>query len=198
MQMPERNPPRSSPFAHCAALALLAGLLLQAANVEAQVYRWRDADGRTHYADRPPARAPNEVQQLKQAPAARASAHSATPTDSAASADDADEASAAEPSANGAAAAPPLTRLQRNAQALEESRAGKAREAQAAAAAAARAEERRRHCDHLRQRLAVLESGQRVARLNAAGGREFVDDGERAAQSARLRQRIAADCDRPE
>lgn len=181
-------------------LAMLVSLLAHAAGADAQVYRWRDADGRTHYSDRPPAAA-QDVRRLDVAPPPAPAAETATEaSEDAAAADDTDAdltaESATTPSSDDvpAASPPSSTRTQQEAQAFDARHAQRASEEAAAAAAAARAEQRRQYCDSLRHRLAALESGQRVARFDAAGGREFLDDGERAAESARLRQRIAADC----
>jgi hypothetical protein len=56
--------------------------------------------------------------------------------------------------------------------------------------AAARAD----NCARARQGKATLDSGIRLARVNAQGEREFLDDDARAAEQQRLQAVIASDC----
>lgn len=50
------------------------------------------------------------------------------------------------------------------------------------------------NCDLAKNQLAALESGQRVARFNAQGEREFLDDAQRTAEVERTRKIIAESC----
>lgn len=199
---------RTNPSAACVAGTLLLAASITALPAQAQeIYRWRDADGRMHYADRPPASGA-EAQRLNRLAAPAPARHTADDTrdssesaadSSASEADDREEreAEARASESQAAPAAPVLSaaeELRERAHALDERQALRKREEAAARAAAADAEERQRLCARLANRLAALESGQRVARFGADGGREFLSDDERAEESARLRERIARDC----
>ncbi|MEJ7687159.1 MAG: DUF4124 domain-containing protein [Variovorax sp.] len=70
----------------------------------------------------------------------------------------------------------------------EAEKAKKAAEAQKVAQAKAE------NCTRARQAKATFESGIRVARLNAQGEREIMDDKARAAEQQRLQSVIGADC----
>ncbi|WP_019562115.1 hypothetical protein [Caldimonas manganoxidans] len=51
------------------------------------------------------------------------------------------------------------------------------------------------NCTRARNYLQTLESGVRLTRTNAKGEREFLGDEARAAEVARTRELIAANCD---
>ena len=80
--------------------------------------------------------------------------------------------------------------------ALEE----KKKQAEAAEAAKKKAEEqkvaaaRADNCKRARSAKADLDSGVRIARTNAKGEREVLDDAQRAAELKRVNQIIAQDC----
>lgn len=59
---------------------------------------------------------------------------------------------------------------------------------------AAEADSRRRNCESARNQLSALESGQRIARYNAQGEREFLEDAQRAAETERARKAVADWC----
>lgn len=50
------------------------------------------------------------------------------------------------------------------------------------------------NCEAAKNQLAALDSGQRVARFNAQGEREFLDDAQRSAEVERTRKIIADSC----
>lgn len=50
------------------------------------------------------------------------------------------------------------------------------------------------NCEVARNQLNALESGQRIARFNAQGEREFLDDAQRAAEVERTKKVIADSC----
>jgi hypothetical protein len=50
------------------------------------------------------------------------------------------------------------------------------------------------NCQRARQGKATMDSGMRVARLNAQGEREIMDDKMRAAENQRLQSVIDSDC----
>ena len=159
-------------------LPLLA--LLLALPVSAEIYSWRDRDGRLHYSDVPPAA--GEAKRVENRPTAPA----AQPPASAQAATDDTGTRAAEP-------VRPKT-LAEQEQAFRERRAAAA-ETQAAAEKKQQQEaERQRSCEQMRNQLAGLESGQRVARFNAAGEREVLDAAARAEETARLRRQLGQSC----
>ena len=62
------------------------------------------------------------------------------------------------------------------------------------AAAEAQAKAQAENCTRARRAKATFESGQRIARVNAKGEREFVEDAERQSELKRLEGVIASDC----
>ena len=148
---------------------LLALLLICAVPmVSAQsIYSWKDANGRVHYSDSPPPDA--QTRKLRDMPI--------TPPGTA-------------------------TRGQAPAQEtyVEKEQAFRKRRAEAAEAEEkARREEvqeqnRQQMCNGLRQQLAGLESGQRIARFADNGERVFMDDNERAAEIEKTRGYIDKNC----
>jgi hypothetical protein len=131
----------------------------------AQTYKWNDSNGRVQYGDTPPGDASN-VTRLKGASAA--SAPSAAPAP--------------------AGKDKPLTPEQ----AFQKRQQERADTEQKAAQERAQAEQNRVNCEQARASVRQLETGQRVATINAAGERVFLDDNERASQLARA-QRAAAE-----
>ena len=53
---------------------------------------------------------------------------------------------------------------------------------------------RQQECERSRGYLRALEDGMRVTRTDAQGNREFIDDNQRAAEMARVREMLARDC----
>lgn len=159
---------------------LVVGVLVAASSVGASAqWKWRDAVGQLHASDLPP---PHEVPEkdILQRPTPPRSALASTAAASAAS----------------AAAAPTKSPLEieveaRRARALQEAAAEKARRQSAEAQASLM---RADNCERARQQLAALDSGQRLARFNAKGEREVIDDKTRADEVARARNVIASDC----
>lgn len=56
------------------------------------------------------------------------------------------------------------------------------------------AKTRAQNCELARNQLTALESGQRVARFNAQGEREFLDDAQRSAEIERTRKIVEDSC----
>ena len=156
---------------------LLAGLC---APVSAQ-WKWRDAKGQTQYSDLPPPQGVAESSILARPASAKAR--------SAASA-----ASSAE--AASAAAAPLLPAAKTVDPELEE----KLRKEQQAKADKAKLEEQKvaaqkaDSCSRARSQMRGLDEGFRIARINAQGEREVLDDKGRADETRRVKAIIASDC----
>jgi hypothetical protein len=144
-------------------------------------WKWRDAGGRITASDLPPPASVPEMDILQRpaAPARREAAAAAT------------AAAPAAASAPALVAAKPAgdPELEKRRKAAEEDAAAKARAEEERLAA-----QRRENCTRARSHLATMESGQRVARMNDKGEREFLDDKARADEMRRAREVIAADC----
>lgn len=143
--------------------------------IAAQIYSWKDKDGRTHYSDVPPPTGEIKTLRGAQAPARAPSPDQAGDEADGAAGQDAEQ------------AADPET-------AFRQRRAAEAEAAAKAAQGQANETERQRFCADARGQLAALNSGQRIARMNTAGEREFLDDDARAAESSRLQQQIDTNC----
>ena len=161
---------------------VIAIALFAALPALAQIYSWKDKDGKVHYGDTPPST--GEVNQIRGAPAAKPAPAPAPESTGAPGATDTP--TAQEPSR-------PPTLAERE-QAFRERRAAEAEAQAKAAEEATRDAERERFCEQARNQLGALESGQRVSRFNAAGEREFLDDAARSAEVARLQQQVAEHC----
>lgn len=171
-----RSPHLPHPRTRLAGLTLAALCLLLAVPAQAQ-WKWRDASGRVTASDLPPPREVPDKDILQRPGAARPSAAAPAP------------AAAASPAASGPAAPAvdkDLEARKRAADAQQQAR----QKAEEQRLAAARAE----NCSRARTHLATLESGQRMARVNAKGEREVIDDKTRADETRRAREVIASDC----
>lgn len=145
-------------------------------------YQWVDKSGRKVFSDQPP---PADIPQkdiLRQPGAAPRPAAVPAPSG---------DAAAGAPKA--ASSAPRLSGVDKG---LEE----KKKQAEDAEAAKKRAQDeqnakqRAENCNRARSSKADFDSGMRIARTNAQGEREFIDDDTRAAEAKRLQGIIASDC----
>ena len=165
----------SSRLGACALLALLSIGLHSTAFAQ---WKWRDGKGHVQYSDIPP---PGTVaeQDILQRPAgaARRAPMQSTPAE-------------ATPAAAGASG-PKLVdpELEAKRRKAEQDEAAK-RKAEEEKIAAARAE----NCTRAKGQLKGLEDGIRMARTNANGEREILDDKARADETRRTRDIIASDC----
>jgi hypothetical protein len=158
---------------------MLCGLV--AAGAHAQGYKWVDKNGHTQYGDIPP-------------PGVKATPLGPPPPPISSPAG-----SGSAPSAVGnAGAAPaahkgPMTPAE---QELEFRR--RIKEAQEAAAKAEKerqqAQQKKQNCDAATQALRTLESGQRIARVDDKGERYYINDQQRAAETARAREQVSQSC----
>ncbi len=170
-----------------ASTTLLALTVLAMSPAHAQ-WAWRDANGRITASDRPP---PNTVadKDIVSRPKTGKPATAGT----APSAPAAPAASAPSATAPVAAAEAPKTALDKEVDArrakAEQEQAAK-KKADEAKQAAVKAE----NCQRARQQMASLDSGIRIARVNAKGEREILDDAGRAAEASKAREVIASDC----
>lgn len=139
--------------------------LLAATAGAAEIYTWKDREGRVNYADNPPTGSTK---------ARTLSGRDTEPTPVPAAQPAAGE------SAQKSVADQDLEFRKRQAEAAEQ----KAKADKEAAAA----EEKQKNCERARNQLKALESGQRVAQFNAKGEREFLDDAQRAAAIANAKK----------
>lgn len=160
-------------------LLLIALCLPLIATAQGQ-WKWRDAQGRIQFSDRPPpqgtpekdilarpSNAPKPIQvvpygQTASAPAAAAAPAASTPQERAAASD----------------------KARKSAESEAKLKAQEQREAQAKA----------ENCRAARQQLSALESGVRVATVNDKGERTILDDSQRAQEIRKAQAVIAADC----
>lgn len=144
-------------------------------------WQWIDPSGRKVFSDRAPGPEVPEKNIL------RRPGQLATPAPAAGT----EEATAA-----AAAPKPTPPRPSGKDEALE----AKKKEAEAAEAAKKKAEEERlkkakeENCARAKAAKATLESGQRIARMNAQGEREILDDAARAAELKRTEEIIRSEC----
>ncbi|MDF1485386.1 DUF4124 domain-containing protein [Ramlibacter sp. H39-3-26] len=146
-------------------------------------WQWVDKDGRKVFSDRPPPPDIPEKSILKYPPGS----HAGAPAKAEAAAE---SAMAAAPAATKPAAKDGVDKE------LEEMK----KQAEAAEVAKKKAEEekvakaRAENCARARESKASLDSGMRIARVNAQGERIIMDDTARASESARAQSIIASDC----
>jgi hypothetical protein len=150
-----------------AALALLAA----ASVVQAQIYTWKDANGRVHYSDQPPAGVDAKV----------TSGARSAPTPPASTA-----------AASGPAASPKT--WQEKDQEFRQRRAEQAEKSAKQQEASTKQQQHDAQCAELRRQLAALESGVRMGRPNDKGEVEVFGDNERKAEGQRMRDQLSRDC----
>lgn len=184
-------------------LALAALSLLTALPVGAEIYSWRDKDGKVHYSDQPPMG--GEVKVLRggvQRSPKRSAAETPETGDAAQ-----DQANAGQAQAQGQnqAQAPqgqgkPAAADNKPKTAAEQEQAFRQRRAEAAEAQAktdkenAAKAERERYCQAARNQLAALQSGQRMVRFGDSGERVVLDDAARAEETARTQRQVDEAC----
>ncbi len=159
------------------ALAALLGMTL--ALPAAAQWKWRDANGRTQYSDLPPPAGvpeqnillrPNGSTNNRRAPSVAAPASSAS----------------AAPLATSRASDPELEARRKKA----EQEVADKKKAEDDKLAAVKAE----NCTRAKAQMRTLDSGVRITRTNDKGEREFLDDGQRAAETKRTREAITSEC----
>lgn len=173
------------------AVIALAASLGCTASLASTIWKWRDANGRVTVSDQPPPRDIPERDILER-PAPRSALTVESAASGRQSASARRDGARAAPAAASAAASrvdPELEvrRKAEQAKALESAKAAAPADPQALA-------RKRENCARARAQLASLETGQRMARLNAKGERVILEDAERAKEANRAREIIAADC----
>ncbi len=164
-------------FAMAAAPLMLAALFTSPTEAAAQ-WKWRDAQGQIQYSDRPPPPGVLDKDILGR-PSGSARAAQALPTAPA-------PAASAAPLPGLKASDPELEARKRKAEA-EKDAAKKAADAEQAKTRAA-------NCERARSYQRSLDSGMRIARTNASGEREILDDAARAQETSRNRDVLNNNC----
>lgn len=178
-------------------LSLLALSLTLALPAAAQVYQWRDAQGRINYSDTPP---PSGAAKTVK-PASRPKA----PAAEEAAADESGEAAPQSQAADGASGEAGKQAKEKADPSKPKTMAEKEAEFRqrkvAAAEAEAKAEKDRqrtaevaRYCDQARSQIAGLKNSRRVSRFNSEGQRELMDDAARTAEIERSQRYIDENC----
>ena len=150
------------------------------ATAQAQ-WKWRDAQGRTQYSDRPPPAEVAEKDILARPPGAlRPRLVQVQPVGEA-------------PSAPAPAAPKASTAVERSA-ASDKAKQAAAEEAKKKAEKQRVAEQRAENCRVAREQVASLQSGVRLSRVNAQGEREYLDDAQRSQAMQRAQAAVASEC----
>lgn len=168
-------------FVHALILGMACALPLSAS---AQ-WQWVDNAGKKVFSDQPPPLDVPEKNVLRRPGGASAQRASVAPA-----------AAPAEPGA-AAATAPALGPKPTGVDKELEEKTRKAEEAEKAKQAAEKqkiAQAKAENCTRAKQGKATFDSGIRVARVNAQGEREIMDDKARAGEAQRLQSVIDADC----
>ncbi|MCX8004747.1 MAG: DUF4124 domain-containing protein [Burkholderiaceae bacterium] len=159
-----------------ASAAFALGCLLFAAPALAQ-WAWRDENGRVVYSDRPPPANVRSDRILRQPSAPAVGTPAEEPRGDA--------------KGDGKAAPKSLAERELEFRKRQQERA-EAEKKQAETQA--REEARARECERMRGYLRALEDGERIARTDAKGNREFLDDAQRASEITRVREALARSC----
>jgi hypothetical protein len=171
-----------------AQLLVIGWISLLSLGANAQ-WQWIDKDNKKVFSDKAP---PPEVPEknILRRPGAPSSRPNIGPAPAAGPEADAAATAAAAPVAPGSAKPTGVDKEleEKTRKAEEAEKAKKAVEAQKVAQAKAE------NCTRARQAKATFDSGIRVARVNAQGEREILDDKARASEQERLQSVISADC----
>lgn len=176
-------------------LVLCAVVTAATALPAAAQWAWRDANGRTVYSDQPPPPGVKKDQILRQpgggvlmAPAP-ATAPGAAPSAATGSA----PADAGKGGSRAAKDSGPKTLAERE-QDFRKRQQERAESEQKQAAEQAQAQRRQQECERQRGYLRALEDGVRIGRTDAQGNREILDDAQRNAEVARVRESLRSNC----
>lgn len=160
-----------------AAIMGALGLLLAAGTVQAQLYHYKDANGRMVYSDSPPP--PNiPAGNIMKAPKMGSAAASAPASDAPAAADKDKKTgpkSVAEQEAD-----------------YKKRQADDAKKAKENSDKVAQEDARKTRCAALQNNLTAMQAGQRLRKYDAAGNPYFVEDAERASDIAKAQADMAA------
>jgi hypothetical protein len=164
-------------------ISLVAVLAIVAAGYAlpaAAQWAWRDESGRTVYSDRPPPASVKSEQILRQPSAQSFGSSGGAPADSKADGKDAQKSG-------------PKTLAEREMD-FRKRQQEQAEAEKKQAEEQSRNDQRRQECERLRGYLKALEDGQRIARTDAQGNREVLDDAQREGEIKRVRDGLSRSC----
>lgn len=164
-------------------VSFAAGFSLLALPTAAETYKWTDAEGKVHYSDQPP---PSSVKETtvtgKKAPKS-----APAPQNGAAQGDG----KAADKGKGAAKPAPAAAKTVQELDAEFKQRQVEAAEKEAAQKkAASDAADKSKNCEQAKANVALYKEGGRIARANAKGETEYLDDAQIAQELGRA-QRLA-------
>lgn len=172
--------------------SIFATLMFAFAASAAAQWAWRDDGGRLVFSDKPPPASVKPNQIVRQ-PAGPGPSQPSAPVYVADQPPPKPQAKAepkkAEPTATAAPKTPAEREMEARKQAQERADAEKK-----AAEEQTRKQQVAQDCERSRGYLRALEDGRRIARTDAQGNQVFLEDADRAAEVARVRSRIASDC----
>ncbi|MDM0013331.1 DUF4124 domain-containing protein [Variovorax sp. J22P168] len=173
-----------------ASLLLIGSVLLLPLGAHAQ-WQWIDKDNKKVFSDQaPPPDVPEKnILRRPTGPSKRVNVTPPAAAGDAAAADPAAAAAAPRAPVPGAKPAGVDKELEEKTRKAEE-----AEKARQAAETQKQAQAKADNCNRARQAKATMDSGIRVARVNANGEREIIDDSARASEQRRLQGVIDADC----
>jgi hypothetical protein len=172
-------------------LATATGLLVGAFAMPALAqWAWRDSTGRTVYSDQPP---PADIRsdQITRQPGPGAQTLGTAPSNTNG------PAAAPAPDSKGDGKEPAKTGPKTIAEREMEFRKRQQESADAEKKQAeeqARNDQRSAECERMRGYLKALEDGQRIARTDGQGNREYLDDDQRAAEMSRMKEGLSRAC----
>jgi hypothetical protein len=171
-------------FASLLLPALVSALLAWSAPTLAQ-WAWRDASGRMVYSDQPPPKSVPSKNIVRQPGTTQPIPAADRATDTAAEAAPSTQVRPTQPRPQEKADREIEAKLRQQQVAEAQKKAADAEERQAKTA---------ENCERLRAYQRALDGGFRVARINAAGQQEIMDDATRAAERERTRAEIEQQC----
>ena len=184
-------------FKHLA-LAVSFGVLSLTAMTASAQWQWMDKDGRKVFSDRSPPAEIAEKDILKRPAGATRAANPANATAAGLSANVAADGRPALAAPTAAAAAPKASAPKLSGKDAElEAKKKKAEDEEAAKKKAEEektAKSKAENCERAKSGLATLQSGVRMASVNAKGEREVFDDARRASEGKRAQEIIDSSC----
>jgi len=179
-------------------VALVFGLAV-ALSANAQIYQWKDKDGKTHFSDRPPPNQPGVQAQTPKRVHPSSTVTKPEQDEAEAEPETAESGEGGVEPKNAVAAPASASAQEKNptGQRDEEFRKRRAATAEAGEKAekdAALKARREQECQRARAQYATLNSGQRIALPTESGGRSVLDDRERAVEIERAKGLIETFC----
>jgi Domain of unknown function (DUF4124) len=168
---------------------VLSALMLPAAQAQ---WSWKDKEGGRVFSDQPPPPGVADKDILKRPPGSRSSASSTPPATAQATSS---EATASALPSSPTATTPVLKVSGKDSELEKKKKEAETKEAaQKKADAEKVAANKKDNCDRARRAQASFDSGSRISIVNAQGEREIMSDSARAAETQRLKNIMASEC----